>query len=1703
MVATPAAASADTGAQAQAVRDAFGSGGSLTLTGDVTVDGGLTLESGKTLTVDLGGNTLTVTGMAGPNGAVGEGGGGGGLPGLTNDGTLVISGGTLIVTGGRGGDGAAGADGDPGAAGGRGGVGAPGGGEAGATGAAGSDGTPAGMGGMGATAVVNSGSLALWNVATTVTGGAGGHGGDAGDGGSGGDGGAGGNGQDGDGLGAGMAGGSGGAGGVGGAGGTGGANGNGGNGGYGIENSGTVLSGGGSLGVTGGAGGTVGASGQRGDGGDGGVGGNGGYGVTGGAAGAGGVGGTGATNGDVGYDGAAGGAAGDTGDGPPADLGNGGAGGSGGAGGAGGADGSATSGNRSGDAGITWGGSGDPVIFDANDGGGTHTTTVYADTVGEAVASLSALPAGADSWPARTGFTFDGWNTAADGSGTDIDDASGTGASGQTIYAQWAADAPSGTCDRAAVQAAVDAAADDTTVTLCGDITIGASDSLTIGAVGHALALDLAGHTVTVETGGTLTNNGTITGTGTLTGSGTVANAGAITHTVTVTTPQNGTGELTVTGHHYFVGFTADGGGSSYAAPFFLYASTVAAAGYTADDAFPETDPTRTGSDFTGWYLDKDGDGDGTGEPVTIDTVLSTENSDGSLVGVFLYAGWTAHAAGTLYAYPGGQATAPTSCLPASDLSEACSLSIALTVANSGDTVILAANPGAGSTAAFTTEDGWDVPQGSLAMKPDAGVTATLGGGGEAAYVLHYTGTGTLSIDNLIITGSVGSTGMATPGGGVVNQGGGALRVQRSTLSANTTSALDGRVMGGGIVSFGGAVDVSASTFTGNDVIGGAETVFGGGIVMMDGTATVRSSTFAGNHVRPGSLPVSGGGLLVAGGSATVIASTFVGNAVIDSTGGEQIVGGIVTAPGATVVLSANLFAGNAASCLEIGGDPAVTDAGDNISDDDSCGFDSAGTSVSDSTALLGSLNPLGDNGGPTQTVLPKSGSPAVGMIPPGSSVTVGGTSVMLCPTADQRDVGSAPLEPCNAGSVQGLSAPPTVDRYVAIDGDNSPANKCLDPANPCRTIDYAVGLAFDTTPFNPSETIHVGPGTYPEAVFVDPSSTTDLTIVGAGADKTVIAGSSSSPDRTLWLQRGKSITLKDLAVSGNPTGDGIVIYPSLTGDVTLTNVVVSGNDPNGDHDGDGVDIQARTTPITVTVEGGAISGNGDRGIEIGEGPTTVTVTDSAISDNEDGIVLLGKTSTADVSVSGSTISGNEGYGAEADGGTFAIGGSTVSGNGVGVDVYKNGVMTVTDSTVTGNVEVGALAEGNGRLTLADTDLDGAAGLAADIETDAVLTVSGEVTVSGTVDGDGVLGGTGTLINHGAIWHTVGVDTSAGLTITDHHYRLSFDPNGGQVGWDGATVWSLVYGPSLESVGRSTADFPAATRGGDTFTGWFDNPDGAGSPVADATVFSGSSGDGVPVAMTLYAGWEDDSTPPTGPNPPVDPPTDPNPPTQPGPSQPGPADPNPPTDPVPSGHFTPENPPPAPLPEGAAFVVNGVPVTPTITHDEAGVTVTFGGITISTGARDANGNLIPGSEGALPVLAGGALGISTVGFGEGTWVFAWIYSEPTYLGSFRIGAGGSGTMRVSLPESLSPGRHTLVISGTDADGQEITARIPMFAVDPAAYANPTPEEPAPVAEHLAATGVSPDLVPLGLAAALLIAVGGVLVWSAPRRRRRV
>jgi hypothetical protein len=381
-----------------------------------------------------------------------------------------------------------------------------------------------------------------------------------------------------------------------------------------------------------------------------------------------------------------------------------------------------------------------------------------------------------------------------------------------------------------------------------------------------------------------------------------------------------------------------------------------------------------------------------------------------------------------------------------------------------------------GSTAQITIDGGsgvtLDAANQSRVLQVDSGVTATLdhliishgrtaglddGGGIDNA--------GTLTVNNSILTANTSGD----YGGGIENDHG-TMTVSNSTFSANYAH-------GGGGIENAGTMTVSNSTFSSNSAVGGGGignfsgqvtlTVSnctlssnsgyneGGGIATA-GTLTVSNSTLSANYAS------QGGGIFTDQGPVTVSNSTLtsntagngggiynrlatmtLSNCTLSANSASSDGGGILNSS-ATLTVTNSTLSGNSASSFGGG----IYDLGFRLSLENTIvagnvGGDVVGSLFGTHRCLIGGnplLSPLGYYGGPTQTMPPLAGSPALNTGDPAQAGT-----------ADQRGVvrsGSV-----NIGAFQAsaaylvVAAPDTVTAGVpfdvsvsAFDPDSQPA---------------------------------------------------------------------------------------------------------------------------------------------------------------------------------------------------------------------------------------------------------------------------------------------------------------------------------------------------------------------------------------------------------------------------------------------------------------------------------------------------------------------------------------------------------------------------------------------------------------------------------------------------------------------------------------
>jgi len=274
--------------------------------------------------------------------------------------------------------------------------------------------------------------------------------------------------------------------------------------------------------------------------------------------------------------------------------------------------------------------------------------------------------------------------------------------------------------------------------------------------------------------------------------------------------------------------------------------------------------------------------------------------------------------------------------------------------------------------------------------------------GNNAVQVFHVDSGVTLNLKGLTIA-DANAKDNTTPGGGAVETWEGTVTIDNCTFTNNTAWS------GGAILSEGGTVTVSRSTFSNNTAF--EQSAYGGAIFSEYGTLTVSDSSFSGNGALTGGaiyssnsiLTVSGstfsdnttsdwsGGAIVNLGEGDVSNSTFYGNRAPNEYGGAIANRGTLTVTNCTfsnnaayyvyggaifnfcssshcgtVTLKNSIVANSTSEGNCYGG---ITDGGGNLSYPDTTCFGI------NQDPLLG---PLQDNGGPTLTMAPGAGSPAI-----------------------------------------------------------------------------------------------------------------------------------------------------------------------------------------------------------------------------------------------------------------------------------------------------------------------------------------------------------------------------------------------------------------------------------------------------------------------------------------------------------------------------------------------------------------------------------------------------------------------------------------------------------------------------------------------------------------------------------------------------
>lgn len=249
--------------------------------------------------------------------------------------------------------------------------------------------------------------------------------------------------------------------------------------------------------------------------------------------------------------------------------------------------------------------------------------------------------------------------------------------------------------------------------------------------------------------------------------------------------------------------------------------------------------------------------------------------------------------------------------------------------------------------------------------------------------------TGNLSIDHSVISDNF-SYGSA----GGLSLGTGQLIVVDSTFARNT--AHNGN--GGGISVNASTGAIAGSTINDNAV---TSSYSGGGLALTGSDLQLENCTIYGN-----SSVAAGGALWLDDASSILLHSVTVSENV-----GQ---GGIAVSNAGVLTLSNAIISG---TCENAG--LIVSNGGNMESPADTCGLAAEDQIVADPM-----LSHLGAFGGPTATVLPLTGSPAIDS-----------GKVVLCLTTDQRGL-DRNVGPCDVGAVE--RQPDDVDPMIFTDGFES-----------------------------------------------------------------------------------------------------------------------------------------------------------------------------------------------------------------------------------------------------------------------------------------------------------------------------------------------------------------------------------------------------------------------------------------------------------------------------------------------------------------------------------------------------------------------------------------------------------------------------------------------------------------------------------------
>jgi len=505
----------------------------------------------------------------------------------------------------------------------------------------------------------------------------------------------------------------------------------------------------------------------------------------------------------------------------------------------------------------------------------------------------------------------------------------------------------------------------------------------------------------------------------------------------------------------------------------------------------------------------------------------------------------------------------------------------------------------------------------------------------------------TVSGGNVSISSLTLANAHTTINGGAINAYGsaGTLTVSNSTFSGDQVSGGSGNLMGGAIAGGTGNVTVTNSTFSGNSAAG-----IGGAIYAK--TLTVADSTFSGNQAG------AGGGAIDASGTVAVTNSIFTNDSAAFGSGVDAVSGGTVT----HIVYNGDSFIG-------------VTPA--------------------NSISANPKLSALGIHGGPTPTLLPLPGSPAIcAGVSTGAATDQRGVTISGARYGQSScyDIGAVQTEyalaftTSPANTVFGQTLSPTPVATVIEDGTALTAGSASVVVTPA-----AGTLSGTATESSSTVTATAGQASFP-GLSISPAEANDTLTATLALTSSVNLTATSNSFQVLQTADPVSAANSTVAVSPSPAAAG-----------SRVKVTVTLNDAGGNPI-TGATASFSSTSATVSFGTPSVSGN----------VITVTMTDTA-AETAPISILLGRAASG-------TLTGSEqflpalvfiaGSGSVASlnyAGTVVTTGT--AGGGIGAAVDQNGLVFSITADGTG------ISTFNPDGTLANTSsgvLSGASALAID-----------------------------------------------------------------------------------------------------------------------------------------------------------------------------------------------------------------------------------------------------------------------------------------------------------------------------------------------------------------------------------------------------